>query len=126
MQRRAVARAESQLDQYSNEVDVIEDDEIIDIENEDVMNSSELHYNIADLIGTILKTHKTDFYHIYMSQWHEIVMNLSHPYCLKEDRLFAFYIISDMFDYGLVYTDNNNNNDNINNNNNNLIKILEC
>eukprot|EP01038_Epipyxis_sp_PR26KG_P006698 gene6698-9187_t len=104
LQRRAVARAESQLDhnQYGNEADVNEDDEIIDIENEDIINSSELHYNIADLIGTILKTHKTDFYHIYMSQWHEICIKSSADVNSKRVAAYSVGIAAQNFPFIVI------------------------
>jgi len=59
----------------------------------------ELHYNISDVIGAIVRTHGSDYMEIYLKDWNPIVTDLSRSYCAKEDRQFALYIISDILEF---------------------------
>ncbi len=94
LQRRAVLRAEAQTSGEPDEDDV-SDERLF------MQESMELHYNISDLIGAIFRTHGTQFLPVYLDQWHEMMCNLSHAYCLKEDRQFAFFVVSDVVEFGL-------------------------
>ena len=66
-----------------------------------MQESMELHYNVAELIGAILRTHGEKFLPVYLEQWHETMSEMSHPYCLKEDRNISFFVISDVIDFVL-------------------------
>lgn len=95
LQRRAVLRAEAQVSGDLDEEDA--SDEAVFMQE-----SMELHYNISDLIGAVFRTHGSQFYQIYIEQWHDMICNLSHSYCLKEDRQFAFFVVSDVIEFGLT------------------------
>jgi hypothetical protein len=94
IQRRAILRAEANINGIKDEED--EDDEKIFM-----VESSELHYNISELIGSIFRTHGVLFYPIYIEYWHQIISDCCHPYCLKEDKQFAFFVISEVVEFGL-------------------------
>lgn len=67
-----------------------------------MQESLELHYNVAELIGAVLKTHGPGFTPVYMDQWHEMISDMGHPHCLKEDRQFSFFVVSDVIEFGLT------------------------
>lgn len=94
LQRRAVLRAEAQVAGGADEHD--EADEAIFLQQ-----SLELHYNIAELIGTIFRTHGDSFSSVFFEMFHENVTTMAHPQCLKEDRQFAYFIICDVIEFGL-------------------------
>ena len=93
-QRRAVLRAEAQVSGQR-------DDDDADDEQAFMEDSMELHNNVAELIGTLFKTHGKGLFPMYMNLWHEIIHNACQPFCLKEDQQFAFYVISDVIEHGL-------------------------
>ncbi|CAE7628706.1 sal3, partial [Symbiodinium microadriaticum] len=95
LQRRAVLRAEAQVAGNVDEDDA-EDEEQFQLE------SMELHYNIAELMGTIFRTHGARFLGVYQEVWHEATCTLAHKNCLKEDRQFAYFVISDVIEFGLT------------------------
>ena len=97
LQRRAVLRAEAACGGGGAGGD---DDDAAD-EMMFMQDSMELHYNVAELIGAILRTHGDSFMPVYLEQWHETMTEMSHPYCLKEDRNIAFFIVSDVIEFGL-------------------------
>eukprot|EP01041_Mallomonas_annulata_P004290 gene4290-8528_t len=103
LQRRAVLRAEAQV---SGELD---DDDAAD-EDMFMSESLELHYNISELIGILLRTHSDVYMSIYSNGdgsggttngWHECISNMSHSYCLKQDRQFSLFVISDVIEFGI-------------------------
>jgi hypothetical protein len=63
--------------------------------------SMELHYNVGELVGAALRTHGDAFLPIYQENWHEMITEMMHPHCLQEDRTFAFFVISDVIEFGL-------------------------
>lgn len=52
--------------------------------------------------GSVLMTHGCSFTPIYLEQWHEMITEMSHPHCLKEDRRFSFSVIADVLEFGLT------------------------
>jgi hypothetical protein len=63
--------------------------------------SLELHYNVSELIGAVFKTHGSLFLPVYLSEMSDIITEMSHVHCLREDRQFAFYVVSDVIEFGL-------------------------
>lgn len=94
LQRRAVMRAEARVSGGVEEEDV-EDETIF------MSASTELHFNISELLGMVLRTHGADYLPVFMSVWQEAVHTMAHPNCLKEDRQFAFFIICDVIEFGI-------------------------
>ena len=97
LQRRAVLRAEANISGGG----VVDEDDIGD-EELFQQNCMELHFNIAELIGTVFKTHGDDFMIVYKQIWHDTVQEMVHVNCIKEDRQFGFFIISDVIEFGLT------------------------
>ena len=64
----------------------------------------QLHYNVAELVGAVLRTHGEAYLPVYQEHWHETLREMSHPYCLKEDRNIAFFVFSDVVEFGLSAT----------------------
>ena len=62
----------------------------------------ELAFNVSEMLGMALRTHAVVFLPIYRADWHELVSNMAHKHCLMEDRHFAFYVVSDVIEFGLV------------------------
>lgn len=58
-----------------------------------------MHYNVCDLVGALLCTHRDFFFPIYVEEWHPFVRELIHPYCLPEDRSIACSLLVDVFQY---------------------------
>ena len=56
------------------------------------------------ILGSIFKTHGYLFTPIYLEHWHEMITEMSHHHCLKEDRQFAFFVVSDVIEFGLTTT----------------------
>lgn len=96
LQRRAMLRAEAQVSAGGVDDDDMADEELFQ------QNCMELHYNIAELIGVIFKTHGHDFMSVFKQIWHETTMQMVHQNCLKEDRQFGYFIISDVIEFGLT------------------------
>ena len=95
LQRRAVMRAEARVSGGVEEEDA--EDEVL------FMSSSmELHFNISELIGVLLKTHGHEYMPCYNKLWHETIDTMAHPNCLKEDRQFAFFVVCDVVEFGLL------------------------
>lgn len=88
-------RAEAQISGGADEDDAV-DEELF------LQESLELHFNISEVIGSILRTHGSDYLATYMNQWNEIITDLSRPYCIKEDRQFSLYVVSDVVEYALT------------------------
>jgi len=87
----------------------LRDDDDVDDERNFMEESLELHNNVAEMVGTLFKMHGADYFPVYMEKWHEIIHNASQSYCLKEDRQFSYYVISDVIEYGLGSIHHNNN-----------------
>ena len=66
-----------------------------------MQESSELHYNISEVLSALFQVNEHVFYGVFLQHWHEIILNLSHKNCLKEDRQFAFSLITDAIEFGL-------------------------
>jgi hypothetical protein len=96
LQRRAMLRAEAQVSGGGVDEDDMGDEEMFQ------QNCMELHFNLAELIGTVFKTHGSDFMSVYRQIWHETVVQMVHVNCLKEDRQFGYFIISDVIEFGLT------------------------
>ncbi len=101
LQRRAVLRAEAACGGGAGVGGGRDDDDAAD-EEMFMQDSLELHFNVAELIGAILRTHGDAFMPVYLEHWHETMTEMSHPYCLKEDRNIAFFVISDVIEFGLT------------------------
>lgn len=108
IQRRAVMRAEAKVssqekqhqhDEY--QIETLVDEEDAADEKLFMRQSMELHYNVSELICAIFRTHAEEYLNCYMTHWHEMIRNMSHRYCLKEDRQLAFFIMSDVIEFGL-------------------------
>ena len=91
LQRRAVFRAEAQV-HGKDEEDEQDEQDFMEF-------SGELHYNVCDLVGALLCTHRAIFFPIYVEEWHPFVCELIHPYCLPEDRSIACSLLADVFQY---------------------------
>jgi hypothetical protein len=63
--------------------------------------SLELHYNISEVINILFQTHTISYYPVYYREFHEMMRNFTHIYCTKEDKRFAFLILSDVIEFGL-------------------------
>jgi hypothetical protein len=112
LQRRAVLHAEAQV----NGGAAAQDEDDLDQEQQFFQESLELHFNISEVLNALFQTHGSSFYPIYIREWHDMITNLSHPFCLPEDRRFAFLVISDVIQYGVsVHTvlDSAENKDNV-------------
>lgn len=97
LQRRAVLHAEAQV----NNAGAPQDEDDLDQEQQFFQESLELHFNISEVLNALFQTHGSAFYPIYMREWHDMISNLSHPFCLAEDRRFSFLVISDVIQYGV-------------------------
>lgn len=91
LQRRAVMRAEAQV--HGQDAD--DDDD----EQDFMAFTLEMHYNVCELVGSMLYTHASLFAQVYLEEWHPIALNLVHPHCLKEDRVIACMLLADVFHY---------------------------
>ena len=98
IQRRAILRAETQVNGDRDEDD-------IDDEKELLTTSLELCYNIGELMGALLRTHSYEYTKVFLSHWHEMIMNMVHVQCIKEDRQFACFVISDVIEFGFHMAD---------------------
>jgi hypothetical protein len=94
LQRRAVLRAEAAVSGAVDEDDA--DDELM------MMGESmELHFNVSELIGAVFRTHGDSFFAVFQTAMHDVILEMSHCHCLREDRQFSFYVISDVVEFGL-------------------------
>lgn len=95
IQRRAVRLA-------SAKVDVDFDDELAAQELSRRADDEELQYNIAEVLGSLLRTHGAVGLDVLFSgnRWIERIRDMSHPNCLEADRKFAAFIIADLFEFG--------------------------
>jgi hypothetical protein len=91
IQRRAVARAEAQTDE-----DYDEDQEEKDAERG--VEEEELHFNISEVLGSLLKTHGARFLPMIAEDWAPKLADLSHEVCLLADRKLASYIWCDVLE----------------------------
>eukprot|EP01039_Chlorochromonas_danica_P008503 gene8503-9373_t len=125
LQRRAVLKAEIQLDTLSpgynnneqgdgNDGDGNDDGVIEDIKEEELLAAQnvELNYHISEILSALFQTHAFLFYSIYRQYWHELIVNLSHLYCVKEDRRLAMLITCDVLQYAFHTQDSNINTNN--------------
>jgi hypothetical protein len=94
LQKRAMLRAEAQLSGGADENDAA--DECMFLQE-----SMEMLYNVAEVIGEIFRTHGSLYFDLYMTSWHPVVAAMTGAHCLKEDRQFAFFVISDVIEFGL-------------------------
>ena len=53
-------------------------------------------------LGSVFKTHGPSFTPVYLEHWHEMITEMGHIHCLKEDRQFSFFVISDVIEFGLT------------------------
>jgi hypothetical protein len=60
----------------------------------------EMQYTVAEVVGSLFRTHGAGYLPTYLSTWHVLVWSMSEEHCLKEDRQFAFGIISELVDFG--------------------------
>lgn len=93
VQRRALARAEAatdeDYDQEQEEFDMMKGAE-----------EEEVQFNIAELIGSILKTHGSQFLPILVeTKWFERLNDFSQEHSLLSDRKIAAYIYCDVIEY---------------------------
>lgn len=95
IQRRAVRLA-------SAKVDVDFDDELAAQEASRKADDEELQYNIAEVLGSLLRTHGVVGLDTIFSQnrWVERIRDMSHQNCLEADRKFAAFVIADLFEFG--------------------------
>lgn len=63
--------------------------------------SMELHFHIAEVLGTLCRTHGALFFPVYLEHWGESVLGMCHPYCLEADRQFAAFVLSDVLEFAL-------------------------
>lgn len=95
IQRRGILRAEAQL---SGAVD--EDDEA---EEEVFMSESlELHFNISEVAGMMIRGRGHLYFPVYESHWHEIIVSMIQLHCSKHDQQFGMYILCDVVEFGLT------------------------
>merc|ERR1711871_257178 len=92
MQRRAVLKAEGLV---SGGGDAFDDEDEAD-EKELVGSNNELFYNIDNLLNSIMETHGEAAIQPYENILREMVVNMAHKHCLREDREFAITVISDL------------------------------
>jgi hypothetical protein len=78
----------------------VDDDDIAD-EQIFQQECMELHFNIYELLGVIFRTHGPLFLPVFEEVWHGAVVTMAHQNCLKEDRQFAFFVMSDVVEFGL-------------------------
>jgi len=102
MQRRAVLRAEAAV---SGGVDDADEDD----ERKLQADNSGIYSHIAELVRTLLLTHRAIFVSIYLDQWVEIVQGMLHKYCLLEDQLFAISMTDAFLEFGFTEDSNRNN-----------------
>jgi hypothetical protein len=95
LQRRAVMRAEAKVSGNGIEEEDLEDEQLF------MSSSLELHFNLSELIGILLRTHGQIYMPTYIALWHESIESMAHPNCLKEDRQFAFFIVCDVVEFGV-------------------------
>ena len=55
-------------------------------------------------LGSVFKTHGSSFTPVYLEHWHEMITEMGHVHCLKEDRQFSFFVVSDVIEFGLTPT----------------------
>lgn len=115
LQRRAVLKAEKQLEEReeshqppqtkaSDDIHNKDTFEVEDVFNEEEMffqQSLELHYNISEVINILFQTHSLSYLPIYYQEFHELIINFTNFFCLREDQRFAFLMISDVVEFGL-------------------------
>jgi hypothetical protein len=77
------------------------DDNDVADEKNFLMESMEMQYNVAEVIGELFRTHGHLYYDQYMTVWHLIIETMTPEHCLIEDRRFAFFVISDVIEFGL-------------------------
>jgi hypothetical protein len=76
------------------------DEEDADDERNFLDESFELHYNVAEVVGILLRTHGDSYTPVYMQSMHDSITQMSNPYCIKEDRQVAFFVICDVIEFG--------------------------
>jgi importin-5 len=93
VQRRAIARAEA----------ITDEDYDAEQEEFDMMKGAEeeeIQFNIAELIGSILKTHGSLFLPVLIkTQWLDRLNDFSHEHSLLSDRKIAAYVFCDIVEY---------------------------
>lgn len=94
LHKRAMLRAEAQLSGGADENDTAD-------ENMFLLESMEMQYNVAEVIGELFRSHGDQYFALYMAHWHQIIDTMTAAHCLKEDRRFAFFVISDVIEFGL-------------------------
>ena len=97
IQRRAVSRAENQ---QIHDVEGLDEDDIM-AQGMLGGENMELFYSISNTIEVLFNIFGKDFYATYLEQWHTMVSEMARPYCMKEDRVFAYCVLSDVIKNGL-------------------------
>ncbi|CAM9448499.1 unnamed protein product, partial [Ectocarpus fasciculatus] len=95
LHKRAMLRAEAQISGGADENDAAD-------ENMFLIESMEMQYNVAEVIGELFRSHGTLYFDMYRTHWHQIIETMTAAHCLKEDRRFAFFVISDVIEFGLA------------------------
>ena len=94
LQKRAMMRAEAQLTGGADENDA-EDENML------LAASMEMQYNVAEVLGELFRTHGPLYFDLFMQHWHHVIETMTANHCLKEDRQFAFFVISDVIEFGI-------------------------
>ena len=75
--------------------DAVDEEDEAD-ERELLGSNDELFYNIDNLLNAIMETHGDAVILPYENVLREMVINMAHAHCLKEDRSFALTVLSDL------------------------------
>ena len=92
IQRRAVLRAEAQLGGCR-------DDDDADDERAFLEESMELHLNVAEVLGMLMRTHSSSYFSAFVEEWREMTLEMARDICLLEDRKFALFVICDALEF---------------------------
>lgn len=94
------AEAAVQKATYASPADA--EDGVEDVDEEALLaaQSLELHYHISEALNALLQTHSFAFYGIYRETWHELMLQLSHSFCVQEDRRLSMLVACDVLQFG--------------------------
>lgn len=102
LQRRAMLRAEAQLSGGADENDASD-------ENLFLAEYMEMQYTVAEVVGTLFRTHGALYFDTYMAIWHPVIETMTSDHCLKEDKQFSFALLSDLIEFGFIGATSENN-----------------
>ncbi|TDH69777.1 hypothetical protein CCR75_005806 [Bremia lactucae] len=91
-QRRAMRRSLHSSDFNDDDDTNVQVDAMQDME-------TELHFVLAECIGTLAKTHRSAFFPVFQSLLWDKVAALAARDCLREDRQLALFVIDDVLEY---------------------------